>query len=294
MGVQKDSVEPIIRAASHQQEFPEPYQEAAILMAFYCSLTKLMMECGVRNFSFNDILKPESVRLKHILSNVINFLRFRAGRMDLTDGLVSRGEQTREAIERLVYENDELARRAQDLKSRREREEPAIEIARKMNQTLTGDLRNFKKKQTAIVNEVEKVKGEKKALISSLQDTQYLIESNQRECNKLQPYIVDSPDQLQHVIVDLGKSLLKEREAVDIAERHVRALQTSTDSFAVVEADVSSCIKLMEECQKVLSKQEEHGRKLQRHQESLHQKENEVKEIERKEDVLSDPNYQEL
>ncbi|KAF8536574.1 Nuf2 family-domain-containing protein [Trichophaea hybrida] len=286
MGVNKDSVEPIVQAASQKQEFPDAHHEAGILMAFYCSLTQLMMECGVRNFSFNDILKPESVRLRHILSNVINFLRFRAGRMDLTEGLVSRGERTREAIERLVLENDELTRRVHDLTSQRQREEPAIERARKMNQMLTDDLRNFKKKQAAIVNGVEKVKVEKRGMVSSLQDIQYLIETNQRECNKLQPYIVDSPDQLQQVIVDLGQSLSKEREAVDIAERQARALQTSADSFDTVEVDVSVCIKLMEDCQKELFRHEEHARKLQRHQESLHQKETEVKEIERKDERL--------
>lgn len=285
MGVHKDSVEPIIRAASEEMECPETQYEPAMLMAFYSSLTQLMRECGVQNFSFNDVLKPEPDRLKNILSHVINFLRFRAGKVEHTDALLQRSEEARINIDRLDYENDDLAKRAEALKAQRQREEPAIEEARNCNRNLTDDLRAFKKQQAALSLQLDKIKDEKKALIRSLMDCQYLIDTNQRECNKLQPYIVDSPDQLQQVISDLGRSLVKEREAVDATERQVRALQTSADSFAVVEGDVSNCIRLMEECQKEIIKQEDVERKLQRHKESLQQKTTDVKEIERKEEV---------
>ncbi|KAA8904669.1 Nuf2 family-domain-containing protein [Sphaerosporella brunnea] len=286
MGVTKDSVEPIIRAATEGLEFSEADIESAMLMAFYASLSDLMNECGVRNFCFNDIWKPESDRLRFILSNVINFLRYRCSKSDQTDELIMRSDQTREAIERLVEENEMLARRVEDLKAQRKREEPELDLAEKKNMELTEQLRSFKKTQTRVTDEVERLKEHKKGLVKTLQTQQYLIEASRRECAKLQPYIVDSADQLQQVITDLVKSLQKERENFDITERQVRALKTSKDSFHVVEQDVANCVKLMEDCQKELLRQEEANRKLQRHQETLHQKETEVKEIERKEERL--------
>lgn len=115
-------------------------------------------------------------------------------------------------------------------------------------------------------------------------DKQYNIELIRRECNKLQPYIVDSPEKLHQTINDLNNTLANERAELDATERQVRALQTSADSFAIVEQDVNSCIKLMEDCENELAKEEESIRKSNRHEEILHQKEAEVREHDRKED----------
>jgi len=285
MGVSRESVEPIIQAATGEQEYPEAHYDSAIVTAFYSSLLALMVECGVRDFSFNDLTKPETERLKFILSNVINFLRYRGGKTDHTETLLLRGEQTREQIERLRDENELLAKRAADMKVQRKREEPALDQAKAKNKQLTEELRELGRKQNVLAHEVTKVKDEKQLLVKALQDQEYLIQANRQECQKLQPYIVDSPEQLQLVITDLGRSLQREREAVDVAERQCRALQTSSDSFFVVEGDVAHCIKLMEDCQRELIRMEECQRKLQRYQEQLHNKESEVKEIERNEEV---------
>lgn len=88
------------------------------------------------------------------------------------------------------------------------------------------------------------------------------------------------------MITDLQGSLTSERAAVDSAERQVRALQTSADSFAIVEQDVTSCIKLMEDCERELIKEEECTRKASRHEEIFHQKEAECRELDRKENRL--------
>jgi len=295
MGVSRESVEPIIQAATGEQEYPEAHYDSAMVTAFYSSLLALMVECGVRDFSFNDLTKPETERLKFILSNVINFLRYRGGKTDHTEALLLRGEQTREQIERLHDENELLAKRVADMKAQRKREEPVLDQAKAKNKQLTEELRELGRKQNVLAHEVTKVKDEKQLLVKALQDQEYLIQANRQECHKLQPYIVDSPEQLQLVITDLAKSLQREREAVDVAERQCRALQTSSDSFSIVEGDVANCIKLMEDCQRELTRMEECQRKLQRYQEQLHNKESEVKEIERNEEVgtMLYPNYRE-
>lgn len=295
MGVNRETVEPVIRAAaaaaaaggddSADPPLDAAQTEAAQLMAFHASLTQLMSECGLHNFSFTDMLRPEPERLRHVLSNVINFLRFRAAKTAKTDELMQRGYDTRDRIERLADENAQLAGRIAALKAQRAREEPAIAAARDVNRALTADLRGCKKKQIAVMRDTDSLKAERKALAAKLADVQFLVQTAVRDCGRLQPYIVDAPEQLQLVIADLGRSLAKEREAADAADRRARALQTSADSFAVVEADVAACIRLMEDCQRELARHDEQARKLQRHRDSLLQKESEVREIELKEEV---------
>lgn len=109
----------------------------------------------------------------------------------------------------------------------------------------------------------------------------------QRECERLEPYIVDSPDKLREMINEMQTSLFSERKRLDNTERQSRALQNSSDSFRIVEQDVNSCIKIMEDCDRELLKLEECQKKVQRHEEQVHQKEAECREIERKEERLN-------
>lgn len=85
----------------------------------------------------------------------------------------------------------------------------------------------------------------------------------------------------------MANSLASERNRLDGTERQSRALQNSADSFRIVEQDVNSCIKIMEDCDRELLKLEECQKKVQRHDEQVHQKEAECREIERKEERLN-------
>ena len=284
MGMRRESVEALVRAAGAEQEFPQAQYDAALLMTFYRSLTQLMTECGVSDFTFNDLLKPDADRLRVNLSSVINFLRFRGERWDLVDKYFQKGEQTKKRIEELYFQNDDLAAKIEHLRDQRKREEPAIKEAQTKNKNLTLELRRLGKIQGDVINEYQVLKDEKQKLKDTLSDKQYNIEVLRRDCGKLQPYIVDSPEKLHQTINDLNNTLAAERAELDTTERQVRALNTSADSFAIVEQDVNSCIKLMEDCENELSKEEESIRKSNRHEEILHQKEAEVREHDRKED----------
>lgn len=287
MGVRKDTVEPILRAATEQLEFPETQSDAHTLMAFYVSLRTLMFECGIDDFTINDLAKPDATRLTRILSYVINFTRFREERAGVIAEHFQKTELVKEKIEQLYFENDKLAQRVQALKQQRATEEPMIRKAKEAQDLVSAELRAFSKRDKTLTGERNKLKQEKETHIKTLEDRQFFITTTLQEAEKIRPYIVDSPDRLQQVITDMGTSLSQEKAAVDNAERKNRALQTSADSFAIVEQDVSSAIKVMEECEAELLKEEESTRKATRHQELLNQKQTDVREIERSELVCS-------
>jgi kinetochore protein Nuf2 len=285
MGTRKDVVEPILVPAIEDQEFPEMLHDAAMLMTFFKSVLTLMTEVTVSDFTFNDINKPESERLRIVLSSVINFLRFRVGKMDFPDQVNLKSELVRESGDRLYMENQDLKMRIQNLQTQRRRDESAIEEARETNLKLAEELRAFDARQHGATEELNNIKLEKQKIISKMKEVQTHLECTQRECTRIQSYIVDSPEKLQQVIDDLGETLSKERDAVEAAVRQGRALMISADSFGVVEADVTVCIKSMEECDNVLMKLEECARKVQRQEEFLHAKEMEVKEANRTDNV---------
>lgn len=283
MGIRKETVEPILRAATEQLEYPETQQDAHTLMAFYVSLRTLMFECGIDDFTINDLAKPDGVRLTRILSYVINFTRFREERSGVITEHFQKSEMAKEKIEQLFFENEKLSQRVHALKQQRAKEEPMILRGKEVQDIMSEELRAFSKRDKALTNERSKLKQEKDTLIKRLEDRQYFITKTLQEAERIRPYIVDSPDRLQQVIADMGASLSQEKAAVDSAERKNRALQTSADSFAIVEQDVSSAIKVMEECEAELLKEEESTRKATRHHEILTQKQTDVREIDRNE-----------
>ena len=58
-------------------EYPDLHLDSINLVSFYRIILRLMNEVGINDFSLRDLIKPESVRLRLILSAVINFAKFR-------------------------------------------------------------------------------------------------------------------------------------------------------------------------------------------------------------------------
>ncbi|KAI5840730.1 Nuf2 family-domain-containing protein [Morchella snyderi] len=286
MGVRRETVEPIIRSASEQLDHPETLHEPSALMAFYASLRTLLQECDIHDFTFNDLAKPDTKRLIKIFSYVINFTRFREGRAGEIGEHLAKAEKIRDAIEARAQENEELAARVEALRARRAREEPLIEGVRRDVEALTEELRGMSKREKALSAEYGRLRKDKEAYIKTLEDRAFFVTRTRQEAEKIRPYIVDSPEKLQGVIVDMGATLAAEKAEAEALERRARALQTSADSFAVVEADVMAAIKIMEECEAELVKEEESARKAARHFDVLTQKQTEVREAERSEQRL--------
>ena len=288
MGVRRETVESLLNEAMREIEHPETLRDSMMLMAFYRSLSRLMAVCEVRDFSFQDLLKPEYKRLRVHLSQIINFMRFRAdaNRAKLIAEQVARPEEIKTRVHEFLEANEQLEAEIAMIEEQIKRDGPAITVAKEVNESLTGDLRAMKKKQTELSNKFEKERSERNTLKQALQDRQYLAVKGKQECDKIRPYIVDSPDKLQQVIVDMNHTLLSEKNLCETLERRIRALQTSTDSFSIIEADTTACIKVMEDCENELVKMDEMARKVSRHEEILKSRENENKELERKEALL--------
>lgn len=106
------------------------------------------------------------------------------------------------------------------------------------------------------------------------------------ECENLRPYIMESPEKLQQAISDMNNSLAAEKSACDQMERKTRALQTSTESFTLIESDINACIKVMEDCETEAIKLEDISRKVLRQEEVLKARENEKKDLERGDALL--------
>ena len=177
------------------------------------------------------------------------------------------------------------ARLAEMQRSRKAMEIQVKEKVRR-NDELKTRLLELRKGQDKIAERLERVKGEKARATELLEDKTALTLAAKQESSKLRPYVLQSPAALQSSLADLSTSLQADRSRIDHLDRRSRALQTSADTFSVVTTDVLSCIKLLEEISLELQKEDEELLKAGRHRDALSERGNNVREIERTEQLL--------
>lgn len=289
MNATRETVEPAMRAAAEDVcgEYMEIIpSEARNLMGFYMSLRKLLNECGITDFSFQDLYKPTHDRLVKIFSYIINFVRFRESQTAVIDEHFNKAETTKMRIETLYMENQEMEVRLETLKRDRKAMEAHIAEKMKRNDELKKRLLELRQSQEKVTRRFENVKTKKAEMTAILEDKTAATIAFKQESAKLRPYVLQSPAALQASLTELSNALNSDKANIDTLDRRARALQTSTDTFSVVSTDVASCIKLLDEISAELAKEEEENVRIARQRDALGERGNNVREVERTEGLL--------
>lgn len=244
------------------------------------------LQCGVTDFSFNDLVKPTHDRLVKIFSYIINFVRFRESQTATIDEHFNKAERTKSRIETLYLENQDMESRLDEMRRERKSMDQQVKEKTKRNDELKQRLLELKKGQERVAERLERVRGEKGRLTGVLEEKTEKSLGVKQESEKLRPYVLQSPAALQANLTELSENLVRDRSQIDLLEKRTRALQTSTDTFGVVTNDVVSCTKVLEEISNELSKEDEENLKAARRRDALSERGNNVREVERTEAVL--------
>jgi kinetochore protein Nuf2 len=285
----RETVEPPMRAAAEDVcgEFQDVIPpDTRNLMGFYVSLRKLLFECGIQDFTFNDLYKPTYERLVKIFSYLINFVRFRESQTTVIDEHYNKAENTKSRIETLYNDNQEHEATLEELRHRRKVMEMQVKEKTMRNDELKKQLLELRRNQEKVATRLEDAKEKKGSLTAQLeQKTQEKLTLKQ-ESTKLRPYMLQSPSALQDNLTELREILNNDKAHIDALDRRARALQTSSDSFTVVSTDVASCIKILEEIATELAKEEEEIARNAKQRDALTERGNNAREVERAETML--------
>jgi len=285
----RETVEPAMRAAAEDVcgEYSDVVPpDTRNLMGFYVSLRKLLLECGINDFSFNDLYKPNHDRLVKIFSYLINFVRFRESQTGVIDEHFNKAETTKSRIESLYIENQDMEGRLEDMKHNRHAMEAQVQEKALRNEDLKKRLLELRRNQEKVAARLEEAKMKKNELAVQLEEKMASKMAMKQESVKLRPYAQQSPSMLQSQLTELSNTLANEKSHIDALDRRSRALQTSGDSFSVVSTDVASCIKVLDEIASELGKEEEENMKNARQRDALSERGNNVREVERTEALL--------
>ncbi|KAJ6447215.1 kinetochore protein nuf2 [Purpureocillium lavendulum] len=289
LNVTRETVEPALRAAAEDVcgEFADVIPtDTRNLMGFFVSLRRLLFECGITDFTFNDLYKPTYERLAKILSYLINFVRFRESQTSVIDEHFNKTESVKSRIETLYAENQDNEGRLEDMRRNRKAMEAQVREKTMRNEELKSRLLELRENQKKVAMRLEDAKQKKGELTNLLeQKTQDKVTLKQ-ESAKLRPYMLQSPSALQDNLAELREILNNDKAHIDALDRRARALQTSADAFTVVSTDVASCIKILDEIAAELGKEEDELARNAKQRDALTERGNNAREVERTEQML--------
>lgn len=285
----RETVDPAMRSAAEDicgeyMDIIPP--ETRNLMGFYISLRKLLIECGIIDFSFQDLYKPTYDRLAKVFSYIINFVRFRESQTAVIDEHFNKAETTKNRIENLIVENHEMELQIDEMKRNRRSVEAQLAEKLQRNEEIKKRLLDLRQAQEKITRRFENAKQMKIELTATLEEKTAEIILSRQESAKLRPYVLQSPAALQTTLTELSNTLTSGKSENDMLDRRARALQTSTDTFSVVSLDVASCVKLLEDLATELTKEDEENQRLSKQRETLGERRNNIKEVERTQVLL--------
>ena len=285
----RETVEPAMRAAAEDTcgEYSDVIPpDTRNLMGFYVSLRRLMLECGITDFCFNDLYKPTRERLVRIFSYLINFVRFRESQTTVIDEHFNKAETTKTRIETLYAENQDKENQLEDMRHNRREMEALVREKTARNEELKKTLLELKRNQEKVAVRLEEAKARKGELAAALDERTAAKVTTKQESQKLRPYVLQSPSALQSSLMELSQTLGTDKAHIDALDRRARGLQTSANSFGVVASEVASCIKMLEDIAAELAKEEEENVKNARQREALSERGNNVRSVEKEEVAL--------
>ncbi|OAA69604.1 kinetochore protein nuf2 [Cordyceps fumosorosea ARSEF 2679] len=285
----RETVDPAMRAAAQDicGEYADViHPDTRNLMGFYVSLRRLLLECGIADFSFNDLYKPTYERLVKIFSYLINFVRFRESQTTVVDEHYNKSEGIKNRIDSLYAANRDNEARLEDMQNNRKAMEAQVAEKTARNEELKQRLLELRRNQERVAARLDEAKQRKTELTGVLeQKTQEKLTLRQ-ESAKLRPYVLQSPAALQDHLTELREILNNDKSHIDALDRRARALQTSSDAFGAVSVDVEACIRVLEEIAAELGKEEEELARNARQKEALTERGNDAREVERAEGML--------
>lgn len=256
------------------------------LMGFYITMRKLLLECGIQDFSFADLYRPTHPRLVKIFSYIINFIRFRESQTSVIDEHYNSSERSKNAIEQLYSSNQQKEDQLEEMQQNRKNVEQAIKDKEKRNDELKTKLLQLSESQKQIIEKHARIKGEQARLKALLEEKTASLMTVRQEAVKLRPYTEQSPAVLEQALRDLSANLSADKAEVERLDKRSRALQTSCDSFTTLQTEIAALTRILNDLEGELSKEDDEARSAVRHREALQEKSNNVRDVETKEKIL--------
>jgi kinetochore protein Nuf2 len=228
-------------------EYPELLDEAIPVILFLRSCQKLFHAAEYHYFRMHDLTHPTAARFHIQLSALINFAKFREGRVEIFDGMAADAHELREERARLIAESDSLDEKIREIERIRAEEEPTVATKQVVVTELSAELTELHAKQAQLTDDTKGIKAELQATVEKISSLKFSHLAASQELESLRASIVSSPDRVKAEMTESTERVETEKENLQATQSKIYDFQIRADSMAKAALDVASAYKLVEE-----------------------------------------------
>ena len=195
-------------------------------------------------------------------------------------------EDTQSRIESTYQDNQALSARLAHLRSAQHSQLATAKVKTARIDELKANLFALKKDQERLQADMDRTRGSKATLASTLEDAVARTTAARQEAEKLRPYASLSSAALQEQLAELADALARDRAQAEALEKRARALQSSSDTFALAGHDVSPLLTSLKAAAADLVAEDGEAMEASRRRDALAERSNNVREVERTEALL--------
>ncbi|KAJ3723482.1 Nuf2 family-domain-containing protein [Lentinula guzmanii] len=214
-------------------------------------LTRFANAARVDDFSAYDISRPTKDRTLLLLSAFINFVKFTEQLCNpFVNELASRSDALLVERDQISSKLAQVQKRIQELKAKRDKDEPLCQELRAKNKQLGDFVLKTKVEQQAVMQEVDLLKEEKTKLMERKEYIQRELEAASDTNKRIKGRIVQSPERVKRSISTMSVSRVEYKKTVGINEAKTRDLQAKINALVIIEQDLRTCIDQLQVVEK--------------------------------------------
>ncbi|KAJ3990031.1 Nuf2 family-domain-containing protein [Lentinula detonsa] len=249
----EDLIEPAQEAltTSSIEEKDNIYLSALTHNLLCYHLTRFANAARVDDFSAYDISRPTKDRTLLLLSAFINFVKFTEQLCNpFVNELASRSDALLVERDQISGKLAQVQKRIQELKAKRDEDEPLCQELRAKNKQLGDFVLQTKVAQQAVMQEVDLLKEEKTRLMERKEYIQRELEAASDANKRIKGRIVQSPERVKRSISTMSVSRVEYKKTLGINEAKTRDLQAKINALVIIEQDLRTCIDQLQVVEK--------------------------------------------
>lgn len=248
MGYRRHEV--AVRGAA-ELPYMELYKQSISTLGYWKALSKLMLVCGIKDFSVQDDVygaTPDRKRLQKHLSALINFAKFREEKLDGYSRLTAK---TDELLQRKQEVEENLAtshQRLAALREQQQQQEPLVLQLTEETNMMEKQVQEVNVKQAVLKDEIAKLKNINGETVAQIDAHKTQLANTESDITTIRASIVENPAQMKKEIAELRDA--KEHELRHIAKLEVDGEQLARKVAVIgeIERELHDCVEVMREC----------------------------------------------
>jgi len=235
--------------------YPELHDESIPHINSLRNIFRMMDICQVFDFSIRDLITPSRNRLVRQLSGIMNFAKFREGRLILLSELNAIRQEVQDTLKKTTEKHEIIANRLNLLKQQTKEEDEMIQQFERDCNSFESSIKDSKSNIDLLDQHTLDLTADVTKQQTRLDEQTIHYQDLISDQKYLSTQIVSSPQKFRNQILEIGQILQHEQKDGKIAEKKIRELSAWIQNVDEAQGEVKIAFENLKEIQCEVDKQ---------------------------------------